>query len=68
MLVDRALTKLQRKYPDLDIERVDIVTNPKRAWNDGVRMIPALKAGDNILTGLLLSSERVREFVEQHLK
>ena len=63
MLVGRELTKLQKEFPELQIEKVDILTNPGRTLKDGVRMIPTLKAGDRTLTGIYLSSAQVREFV-----
>lgn len=63
MLVGRELTKLQKEFPELQIEKVDILTNPGRTFKDGVRMIPTLKAGDRTLTGIYLSSAQVREFV-----
>ncbi|MEA3464441.1 MAG: hypothetical protein U9R29_00240 [Thermodesulfobacteriota bacterium] len=37
-----------------------------RSWKAGIRMIPALKIGDDILSGILLSEEKIREFIEQH--
>ena len=63
MLVGRELTKLKREFPELQIEKVDILTNPGRTLKDGVRMIPTLKAGDRTLTGIYLSSAQVKEFV-----
>ena len=63
MLVGRELTKLKQEFPELQIEKVDILTNPGRTLKDGVRMIPTLKAGDRTLTGIYLSSAQVKEFV-----
>ena len=68
MLVGRELTKLQKKFPELQIEKVDILTNPGRTLKDGVRMIPTLKAGDKKLTGIYLTSAQVREFVTATLE
>ena len=68
MLVGRELTKLQQEFPKLQIEKVDILTNPGRTLKDGVKMIPTLKAGDKILSGIFLSSAQIREFVTGSLK
>ncbi len=65
MLVDRALTKLKKEYPQLTVEKVDILTQPGRALKDGVKMIPTLKAGDKILSGIFLTSSRIRDFIQQ---
>ncbi len=65
MMVDRALTKLQTEDPDLKIDRIDVVTNPLKAWHAGVRMFPALKAGDKILSGVLLSEKEIRKFIHE---
>ena len=65
MMADRALTRILKDYPDVIVEKVDIMTNPGRAWKDGIRMIPALKAGNEILSGVLLSEEEIRRFVQE---
>ena len=67
MLVGRELTKLQKEFPKLQIEKVDILTSPGRTLKDGVKMIPTLKAGDRTLTGIFLRSAQVREFVIESL-
>lgn len=67
MLVKRELTRLRQEHPELEVEELDVVLNPLQAWRSGIRMIPALKAGDDILTGVLLRTEQVRQFVARHL-
>ena len=65
MLVDRELTKLSPDFPNIDIERVDIMAHPRQTWNDGIRMIPALKNGDRILSGILLAKKDIQRFMEE---
>jgi hypothetical protein len=65
MLVDRELTKLQEEDSDLKITRIDIVTNPLQTWKNGIRMFPALKYGDKVLSGFLLSGEEIRKFIDE---
>lgn len=67
MLVRRELNRLRQKYPDLEVEEVDVVLNPLRAWQSGIRMIPALQAGDELLAGIILEAEDIRRFVARHL-
>lgn len=67
MLVRRELTRLRREYPELEVEEVDVVLNPLRAWRSGIRMIPALRAGGDLLAGIVLAPEEIRRFVALHL-
>ena len=65
MLADRALAKVLKEYPAIEMEKVDIVTNPTRAWNDGIRMFPALKSGDEIVSGIFLNEDEIRTFIQK---
>jgi hypothetical protein len=67
MLVGRELTKLQEEFPDLQIEKVDILSHPGRALKAGVKMIPTLHAGSATLSGVFLSSSQIRKFVNTFL-
>ncbi|MCD6526530.1 MAG: hypothetical protein J7K75_06040 [Desulfuromonas sp.] len=40
--------------------------NAIQTWNAGIRMFPALKIGDDILSGVTLNEEKIREFINQH--
>jgi hypothetical protein len=59
----KTLYELTRDKPEIEIEEVDIVTNPLRAWKDGVRFIPTLKCGDKSLSGFILSREEIQDFL-----
>lgn len=48
----------------MTVTEVDIVSHPVNAWQDGIRMIPALVAGEKMLSGVYLGSSRIREFLE----
>ena len=50
---------------DLEIETVEVTTNPLKSWQDGIRLIPALRGGGKTLSGLLLSPEMIRSFIEK---
>lgn len=63
MLAGRELDKLYREFPQLQVEKIDILTHPRRALAADIRMIPALKAGDRILAGFLLQPAAIRKFV-----
>ncbi|MCI5210081.1 MAG: hypothetical protein D3910_15090 [Candidatus Electrothrix sp. ATG2] len=59
------LAELQQDSPGLQIEQVDILTNPGRALRQRVKMIPTLQAGEQRLSGIFLRAAEVRAFIEQ---
>lgn len=63
MLVSRELKKIQEEHPDLEVKEIDVVANPLKSWQDGIRMIPALIKGKQRLSGVFLSSKLIRDFL-----
>lgn len=66
ILAVRELHKVLQDKPDIELETIEIGTNVYRAWKEGIRLFPALKIGDDILSGVLLSQEKIAQFLEQH--
>ncbi len=64
-LAKKHLLAVCSAHPHLQIEEVELVTSPLRTWRDGIKMVPALKVGDNVLSGLYLSKEAITDFVVQ---
>jgi hypothetical protein len=62
-LTGRALARLRREFPELEIETVEVTRYPQRAWQDGVRMLPAVCREGKVLTGLYLTDEALRNFL-----
>lgn len=62
------LKRLQKEHTDPEIEQIEVTTHPLRAWQDGIRIFPAIKIGDEVLSGIILTPARVREFIEERLK
>ena len=58
------LSQLSRDFPDVEVTRVEFLTNQKRAGEAGVRSIPALVSGEKVLTGFFLGKARIRTFLE----
>ncbi len=65
-MAGRALAELQDEFADLHITKIDVTRHPRRAWQEGVRMIPCLIADGKKLSGIMLSKEQIRSFL-QHL-
>ncbi|SDO82341.1 thioredoxin domain-containing protein [Desulforhopalus singaporensis] len=45
------------------LEEIDILKHPARTWSDGVRMIPAIKIGANVLSSVWLGKKDVIDFL-----
>lgn len=54
---------LQKKNEAIQVEYVEIIKNPLRALKDGITFIPTLKCGNEKLSGLLLSKDKISEFL-----
>lgn len=48
------------------VHRVDALRQPLRSWRAGVRMIPALACGDELISGLVLDRDRMAAFLALH--
>ncbi len=62
------MEKIRASHPELEIVPIEITTNLGRSLKAGIRGLPALKIGDDILVGFILTAKAVRRFVEKHLK
>ncbi|WP_458778239.1 hypothetical protein [Desulforhopalus sp. 52FAK] len=58
---------LTQKNPEIQIEEVDILTSPATAWRDGIKMIPAIKIDEAVLSSLYLSPRKIEDFVSSCL-
>ena len=65
-MAHKYLTELTRKYPAIMIQQVDVLLQPVKCWEDGIRMIPAIRINDNVLSGLYLTRASVEKFVSEH--
>ncbi|MBU0665022.1 MAG: hypothetical protein KJ990_10815 [Proteobacteria bacterium] len=61
----KTLYELIDNKPEIDVEEVDIITNPVRVWKDGIRFIPTLKSGDKTLSGVFLSRMEIQNFLKE---
>jgi len=64
-IAKKYLQALCSTNPLLQIEEVELLTSPLRTFRDGIKMVPALKIGDIILSGLYLSEKEITDFVTQ---
>jgi len=66
-MASKSLRELSKEIPGLKIEEVDVLRRPSESWKNGVRLIPALKIEDDILSGIYLTREAIAAFVRQHI-
>lgn len=62
-MAGRALEKLRSEFPQLTIETVEVTREPLRAWQAGVRMLPAVTCNGKTISGLILTSATLRDFL-----
>jgi hypothetical protein len=59
-----SLKQLLPEFPDINLERVELLTNLGRARREGVPTIPTLVTGDQRLKGFYLRKKSIRRFLE----
>ena len=57
------LRSVLRRHPEIELTRVEFLTNRSQARRDGVRAIPALVADGRRLSGFLLTRGRIERFL-----
>lgn len=65
-LARKYLSELTRDIPNLQIEEREVFFNPLIAAKEGVRMIPAIKVGKQILSGAVLTKGQIRNFLQKN--
>ncbi len=66
LYVSLVLKKLAEKYQDIEIKKIDILCDPRRARDAGIRLIPALKINQQILAGLFLTKKNIEDFINNY--
>ncbi|MBL4902345.1 MAG: hypothetical protein JKY62_06820 [Desulfocapsa sp.] len=64
-MAKKALDELLIDMDNVQLEEVEILTNPLRTLQDGVKFIPTLQSGDERLSGILLSRKKIKAFLEK---
>ncbi len=64
-LAGKALRELAAERGDIELEIVDVLAAPRRTLADGVRMIPAIRAGERLLSALYLSRKTISRFLNE---
>ncbi len=55
----------EKDNEDIQLEEVEILSNPLRALKDGVTFIPTLKYGHLKISGILLNHQKISQFLKK---
>lgn len=58
------LRRVLRRHPDIEVTKVEFLTNMDRAKKAGVKSIPTLVAEGRSLTGIVLTPAGIERFFE----
>ncbi len=64
-MAKKTLDELLKDTDDMQIEEVEIITNPLRTLKDGVKFIPTLKCDDEQISGIFLNRKTIETFLEK---
>jgi len=59
-----SLSRLLAEFPDIRLNKVELLTNYRGSCRDGVHVVPSLISDDKKLSGMFLTKKRVRRFLE----
>lgn len=65
-LVRRYLRECLGEQYNKKVLEIDTLMHPLQTWKEKIRMIPALKCGDDVLSGIMLSRDAVSSFLNRH--
>ena len=61
----RVIESIVKDHSDLEMNIVDVIASPVQSFKDGIRMIPAIKCDDRILSGIFLSRSSISSFIKK---
>ncbi len=67
LYVSRTLKKIVASFPHLELETIEVATNLTRSRQAGIKTVPTIRIGNDVLSGLILTPQRIRCFIEEHL-
>ena len=67
LYVSRTLKKIVASSPNLELETIEVATNLTRSRQAGIKTVPTIRIGNDVLAGFILTPQMIRRFIEQHL-
>lgn len=66
-MAHKILKELTEQHPTVRLEAIDALRHPLQTWSAGVRMIPALKIDDDMLSAVVLQRQQIADFLARHM-
>ncbi|WP_156792324.1 hypothetical protein [Desulfotalea psychrophila] len=60
--------QLQREFPQLEIEYIEVTTAPIKTVRAGVFMIPSIQGRSGTLSGIFLPEEKIHAFLKEEYR
>jgi glutaredoxin len=61
----KALLEIISGNKGIELEEIDVFSHPLRTWSDGIRIFPALKINERILSGVFLGRQKIQAFINE---
>ena len=65
-MAGKHLKALAKDDANIEIEEIAILASPVSFMESGIRMIPALVIGEEILSSIYLNKQTIRDFISRH--
>lgn len=59
------LMELLNNRKEIELEEIDVFRHPFRAWTDGIRMFPAVKIEEKVVSGFFLGKEKLQKIIDE---
>lgn len=64
-LAKKYLIELTRNSPAVHIEEREVLRSPRQTSREGISMIPAIRIGERVLSGIFLSRDQIEDFLRK---
>ena len=61
----KMLLEILGSNTEIEVEQIDVLLHPLKTWSDGIRLFPALKTGNRILSGIVLGKKAMETFIAE---
>lgn len=65
-MAKKYLEEIAQQKSNITIEEIDIMNQPLKSWQNGIRLIPAIKIEDKILSGIFLNKTQISNFINDY--
>ena len=63
-MAGKYLREIIEEDPSLSITEIETTTRPITTWRQGIHMIPAIRIGEQTLSGVYLTKKQIQKFIQ----